>query len=61
MNEVSYVLWLPEELHTALKMYAAQNRASMREVILASIEKYIAEDFHESRDPAAKADTAGTQ
>jgi plasmid stability protein len=54
MNELSYVLWLPEDLHTALKTYAASHHATMREVICAALKNYMTEDHYESRDDLAK-------
>ena len=56
MNELSYVLWLPEDLHTALKTYAASHHATMREVVCSALKKYMTEDHYASGNDSSEPD-----
>ncbi len=41
---MKFILDYPEELRTALKIYAAKKELTMQEVVIKAIEKYIADE-----------------
>jgi DNA repair photolyase len=56
LNEVPFMLWLTEELHLKIKVYAAQHRLPMRNVIIEAIKQYMTEDHYASGNDSSEPD-----